>query len=74
MLARLWVSMCDAVTRTAEGFASTDAAHAYLYHREAHDFTVLDPPRTDAEMLVREAEWATLRQRWGERLSNSARP
>ena len=74
VFAKDWVKLCDSIEQAAEGFAATDAANAWVYRREAHDFACLSPPQTSEELTIREAEAATLRRRWSERLRQSQGP
>ena len=71
--ARDWVKLGEAMTQSAEGFATTDPVHGYLYRREAREFCELDAPADADELALREAYAATVRQRWAERLGGGAK-
>jgi hypothetical protein len=68
-----WLELCETLRDTAEGFASTDATNAWQYRAEADEFRARPQPADTDELLIREAEAQTLRQRWSERFRRRKR-
>ncbi|MBA3315598.1 MAG: hypothetical protein M3552_09845 [Planctomycetota bacterium] len=66
--ARDWQRLSAGIARSGEGYALTDAKHAYLYRQEVAEFCGQTPPQTAEEFAALESLAESLLERWSGRV------